>query len=303
MNQKFSYSVLIGTLILGLIVGIIRPLDFNNIKVLGLNNARKSESLLKANFFAEKEFYEGVLATENLKSSYNGEKVYGGVIPHHLLPGYILSDFFTKLAAQNPKKIIIIGPNHNEIGGVKPITSLANWQTQFGQLNSDYTSIASLADEGILVENNDVMLDEHSIGGILHYIKYYLPNTTIIPIILSGTNKEEDISALSSSLEKYIDEDTVIVASVDFSHYLSSPEAIESDEVTKKVLEEFDYEHLYRLNNDYMDSPPSIGLLLNLMEKKEAKKMNLLFNTNSGQLLGNDTIQTTSYFSIFFSKK
>ena len=294
--SKHSYVILTLVGVLGLLFVLI---SFREYKSRQINS---DQTYLKAKYFSDNDFYEGKIKAESVKSEYSGNKIYGGIIPHHLLPGYILSDFFTKLALQNPKRIILIGPNHYEIGGEKPITSIVNWETKFGKLDSDYESIDSLIKEGVLAQNDNVALSEHSIGGILHYIKYYIPDAKVVPVILSSATTPEEISSLSESIHKYIDDDTVVIASVDFSHYLSNPEAQINDKVTKKIMQLFDYENLYRLNNDYVDSPQSIGLLLNLMQRKDAENLEFLFNTNSGEILNNDTIQTTSYFSVFFTK-
>lgn len=302
MTKGKLILLIILALAVGVGVAFIFPLNIINFRVLGLNDSRDSNITLTANYFAEKEFYEGIIDANNKKSEFNGDGIYGGVVPHHLLPGYILSDFFEKLSKQNPKRIILVGPNHHEAGGIAPITSSANWKTQFGELKSDYPVVRDLIDKKVLVENDEVMVNEHSIGGILHYIKYYVPDSTVVPIILSSMTKPEEVSALAQEIEKYVDADTVVIASVDFSHYLNSKEAAEKDVVTRGIIEEFDYENLYRLDNDYVDSPNSIGLLLNLMQKVNAIKPNILFNTNSGILFDNDTIQTTSYFSIVFTR-
>ena len=302
MKINISPLILIGAVLSAVALGIFFPLNLSRYGVLGVSTSSNSTITLNANYFAEKEFYEGIINAEKLKSDYSNKKIKGGIIPHHLLPGYILTDFFKTLSSQNPKRIILIGPNHKEAGGSKPITSTANWKTQFGQLDSDYQNISDLINTNVLAENDSVTTDEHSIGGLLHYIKYYTPEAKIIPIIISSKTTPEEISTLAASLQNYIDEDTVVLASVDFSHYLSSTEAKEKDQISKKIIETFDYKNLYKLNNDYMDSPGSIGLLLNTMQNQDAKNIEILFNTNSGEILHDNTIQTTSYFSIVFNK-
>jgi len=117
---------------------------------------------------------------------------------------------------------------------------------------------------------------------------------------LSGGLTEYESEVLASSLSNFITKDIVVIASVDFSHYLTSAQAKEKDIITFQILKEFDYKRLYLLNNDYLDSPPSIGVLLMIMQKLETTKMDLLFHTNSGELQNDEYIQTTSYFSITY---
>jgi MEMO1 family protein len=94
--------------------------------------------------------------------------------------------------------------------------------------------------------------------------------------------------------------DTLILDSVDFSHYLTAAQAERNDKKTLDIMQRFDYPSLFTLNNDYVDSPPSIGVFLMAMQALGATDSTMLYNTNSGFLEGNDYIQTTSYFSIMY---
>ena len=97
-----------------------------------------------------------------------------------------------------------------------------------------------------------------------------------------------------------MNKETVLVAPVDFSHYLRNKEAQEKDNITLEVLKNYDYRQLFALNNNYIDSPPSIAVLLMVMQKLGTTQMDVLYHTNSGELQKDDYIETTSYFSITY---
>ena len=46
-------------------------------------------------------------------------------------------------------------------------------------------------------------------------------------------------------LKDYIDKDTVLIASVDFSHYLTGKEAEANDKISLNIIEDYNYEDLF----------------------------------------------------------
>ncbi len=252
-------------------------------------------------FFDQKLFDEGMVYVKNNPPKLSSiAPIHGGVIPHHVVAGYLISDFFERVKNQEIKTIVLIGPNHKEVGNGKVLSSLGAWETPFGKVETHGELIQKLANEDILQLNDEVLTQEHSVGGIMPYIKQYLPNTKVVPIILSGKLTAAETETLADTILQEANENTLIIASVDFSHYLSNREAQKKDGEMKKIMENFEITKVHKLNNDYLDSPPSIALMLHIIEKKYDKKFEILNNSNSGQLLRDDNIQTTSYFEIVF---
>ena len=266
---------------------------------LGIYNQTPSRQAHPNLFFDEKTFYEGVSQTKrnNRLSNYH---ISGGIIPHHLLPGFILTDFFNRLSMQKPKTIILVGPNHYEKGKYKILTSLYGWVTPFGIVNPNDTIINDLLAKRTMQIDEEVLPNDHSVAGMMPFIKYYLPDTTVVPILISNHTTYEEVKLLAENLKNYMNKETVLVAPVDFSHYLRNKEAQEKDNITLEVLKNYDYRQLFALNNNYIDSPPSIAVLLMVMQKLGTTQMDVLYHTNSGELQKDDYIETTSYFSITY---
>lgn len=228
------------------------------------------------------------------------QHIVGGIIPHHLLASELIADFFTQLTAQNPHTIILIGPNHFERGGFKVLTSLYGWDTPYGTLDANQDVIDNLVRQGLARVNEDVLEEEHSITAITPFIRYYLPESKIVPIVLSNTITKEGVEGLANTLVEIIDENTVVIAAVDFSHYLKLDAANVNDQYTLKIINNFDYTNLFGLGNDYLDSPPSIALLLATMKKTVHTNSKLLKHTNSAEILGDAFVETTSYVTMVF---
>lgn len=249
-------------------------------------------------FFDERSFSTSVnKAKNNQPLSYHA---VGGIVPHDLFASFVISDFFSRIKAQKPITIILLGPNHHERGNFKVLTSLYDWETPFGLLHPDTVVIDDLINNNLVLTDEKTLPDDQAISAILPFIKFYLPESKIVPLLLSGTMTQNVSEILANKLSSLVTKDVIIVASVDFSHYLNSNQAKTKDKETLKVMNEFDFRKLFLFGNDYLDSPPSIAVLLMVMQKMGTTKSDLLFHSNSGELQFDNIIQTTSYFEMVY---
>lgn len=269
-------------------------------KYLGLvttpSQKRPSHPLI---FYEEKSFFEGISKAAAIKKSPT-YKIIGGITPHHLAVGFILADFYDRLSWQKPTTIILLGPNHYEKGNFKVLTSLYSWQTPFGIVEPDDSIITALVQKDLAHVDEETVPNDHAVAGSMPFIKYYIPDAKVVPILLSGSMSEKESEVLATMLKDFVKENVVVVAPVDFSHYLTNQEAKEKDKTTLEVMKNFDYRQLFLMNNDYVDSPPSIGTILMLMHNVGTTHMDILYHSNSGEIQKNDSVSTTSYFSIAF---
>jgi AmmeMemoRadiSam system protein B len=228
--------------------------------------------------------------------------VRGGIVPHHTLPSFLLADFFKNLAEQHPRTIILIGPNHTDFGAAKALTSRADWQTPSGLLRADRAKVAVLMEAMGAGEDDAFLSREHSVAAIMPYIHRYLPETQVVPLVFKSGVTYEEAQRWGRFLADMSDEETVIVAAVDFSHYLTAQEAQVKDAVTEQLLKTYDSQVFFGLNNDYLDSPPSIAVLLEAMKARGTLHAELLEHTNSGFLENDERSGVTSYFVFTFSE-
>lgn len=260
----------------------------------------KPRGVHKVEFFDEKTFNESVKRARTSTKPFPYHAT-GGIIPHHLFAGFIIADFFDRLSSQKPTTIILLGPNHYEKGNFKALTSLYGWDTPFGIVTPDDSIINTLIDLNLVKADEETLPNDHSLSGIMPFIRYYLPDAKVVPILLSGGFTKDESEVLANSLSNFMTKEVIVIAPVDFSHYLTSSQAKEKDEATLQVIKDFNYRRLYLFDNDYLDSPPSIGTFLMIMQKIGITKMDVLYHTNSGELQNNEYIQTTSYFSVVYS--
>lgn len=308
MSKKLTGIVLILSLI-GLLrltqqVNIPTPNNPPNINLTDKTISTAPQDFLPAHpqrFFDPSTFYPGIEAAKATPDSFT-TPILGGVIPHHLLPSFIIADFFHRLSAQDPATIILIGPNHYEAGKYNILTSRDPWATPLGNLNVNEDIVNSLLSSHLAAVDEPVFDNEHSIGAEVAFIKYYMPQAKIVPIILKHEVTAAELDALSDQLAPLVTPSTVLVSSVDFSHYLTSPQAQLKDQETQNSIQTFNYQRILSYSHDHLDSPGSIVTLLKVMQKLGATNSYMLYHTNSGEILKQPFVSTTSYFCIAYFK-
>ncbi len=257
-------------------------------------------------FVAEQEFYALIADRQAVNQNNNNHvtgRIVSGVLPHHLVAGRLIADFMEVVAGQEPELVVLIGPNHNLRGG-KLISGLYAWQTPAGLVEVAEDIVRDLFAREIVVRDEETIGQEHSVGTLMPFIRHYLPQAKVVPVIVQGNVSLTEIEKLLEALEPYLDEygeKAVLLASVDFSHYLTRTEAQLKDQETLAVMRRFDYLTLFRMGDDHLDSPASLAAAFRWAEKNGIKEFRLLANTNSGIIMKNDVMETTSYFTLFFT--
>ncbi len=230
-------------------------------------------------------------------------RIAGGITPHHLLAAKMIAGFFRELSDDPPKTIVVIGPNHKRRGFGGLQTSSSDWATPFGRLEADGEIVKMLVEKLSASENDSIMQDEHSISALVPYIRYYMPDVRIVPILLHGNYTSADSLQLGKLLGKMSADDPgsiAIIASVDFSHYLDAGTAYKMDTITLEAIKNSDIQTISRMSNDNMDSPPSIITLLGAMGEAGAAGPEAAGHSNSSDIAGSGYDNTTSYFTMFF---
>ncbi|OGH94256.1 MAG: AmmeMemoRadiSam system protein B [Candidatus Magasanikbacteria bacterium RIFOXYD2_FULL_41_14] len=221
------------------------------------------------------------------------------VLPHHLVAGSYEIGMLEAVAKKiTPPVVVIISPNHFSTGHAQVITGLDAWQTPYGVLEIDNKIVKQLAADGASIDDT-ALKNEHGVGALVGIIKKIWPQTKLVPIITRAGREFNLMDDTASDLAKILPKNSLVLASVDFSHYL--PEFLSNwhDELSINVLETGDYNRLERLE---IDSQNSIRLLLKYNEIKNAQKFNLVFHTNSADIIKNpDLAETTSHVMGYFA--
>lgn len=256
---------------------------------------------IKHSIFDEQAFTQGITKAINKPYAFN-HKLFGAVTPHHMLASHLISGVFQELSLYPPKTIILVGPNHEDRGSHSVITVSSQWETAAGIIKPDTLFIEKLLDQGLAFEDEETMLSDHAVASLLPFLKHFLPNTAVVPLLLKASTTSQEIETLATVITQHSGDDTAIVISTDFSHYLPLSIAEQKDEEMRAIFVRKNIPEILSLNNDYLDSPPSLALLLLVMDKKQINNMIEFDHNNSGLLVPDTQGETTSYFTLGFYK-
>lgn len=295
-KNRFRLTALF-LIILGVSIYLCWPHD----KVVSDFSAEINEELpiiyMNDMFYADEVFRDGVRKAESTEPRGDVRSI---IVPHHLLASDIIADIIKRASGRNVKTIAIIGPNHENVGTNKIATVKARWQTPLGYVESDQEMVDKFVTEFDLKSDIEVFHREHSIGAMTAFIKYYFPETKILPIVFDSYADKEEAERVREWLSENLDEDSLLVTSVDFSHYLTKDEADLRDVETRDLIEKRDINAILKLSNtENVDSPVSLAISL-LYADKNGLETEILHNANSFDFSLIKPVETTSYFGIIF---
>lgn len=227
-----------------------------------------------------------------------GQRIPCGIVTHHFLASNIIVQYFQGVAASSsPKKIFIIGPDHFLHGTQNISLSDLPWQTPFGVLETDKKDVAALTQALNLTQDHEAFSNEHSIGILVPFVKYFFPNAKIVPILLRRGIGAKNLETLYQTLSNLSDKETHILLSSDFSHGKTSNEAIKEDVKSQNAIMKKEYDKVWDLDDDCR---PGLYLILKLAGNASPL---LVAHTNSAQIAKKEISNCTSYFTVFFLTK
>jgi AmmeMemoRadiSam system protein B len=257
-----------------------------------------SQSYNDCNFYDEKEFFS-TMPKEGETLQFENAK--GIICPHHLLASGLIHDVFKAVESNNYENVIIIGPDHNSKKGLQISLSINDWQTPFGMISSDAEYNGWLESYPYAEFDDTLMINEHSNAVLIPFVKYYFPEAKVNTIALPSTLTKEEAEDFGNFLYENVEsENTLLIASIDFSHYLLKEEADEMDMVTLEAIKHRDLERIARLDNDYLDSPQTLIAFLTYMNSSGCVDEKLIDHSNSHDIVPIGNQGTTSYLTYVF---
>jgi len=236
----------------------------------------------------------------------NKQDIVSGVVPHHLLAEEIIEDFFSYISSRGkPETIVILSPDHFQSGILMESNSfititLDSNDKEFNNLKVDTLLWVKLFKENKMALNNSAVIADHGITTLLPYIKKYFPETNILPILIPADITKEQVEQLVKTIDENTLLDTIVVASVDFSHYLPSRAADFHDTKSIRVLLNFEEENFKNIEVDCWQALYAARLFAKLQQKEAP---HIIAHKNSADFLNLELEETTSYFSVVFGEK
>lgn len=244
-------------------------------------------------FYDRANFYDAQSRVTALKPELGIRAV---VVPHHLLASRLVADALKRASGSKYRNIVIVGPNHDNRGLDLVASSAVSYETPFGSVESNEALVSQVRQLFGNRSDYTAFLPEHSVGAMVPTIATDFPQAKIVPIILSSKAGEPESEKLAEWLSE-LPVDTLVVFSVDFSHYLTQPEAEIKDKETAEAITASDIATISGWGNDHIDSPFTIVTMLKFASKIGAKA-SIVAHNNANDFLPLPDQSTTSYFEV-----
>jgi hypothetical protein len=256
------------------------------------------------------QFYEGTeeMLLRRLEESFTGEmgpgevpegnpgnkrRIKALIAPH---AGYVYSgmtaahSYLDLFKDGRPNHIVIIGPNHSGQGESVAVCN-DNWLTPLGEVEYDTNIVPE-----IIQRNKHASADciahssEHSIEVQLPFIQYIFDAPVSFVPICMGTQKYDACKSLGETIASIAeDDDILVIASSDFTHFESSESARKKDNQAMEFLEFLDPEGFLNFVTSHRVSicgAAPIATALVFAKELGAVDFNLLKYSNSGDVTG-----------------
>lgn len=243
-------------------------------------------------YFERKEDYDAFF-NQAVQPTIIDVPVRGIIAPHHLVVGNQLASLYSALSDQRPSVVVIIGPDHSGVGVSHVTTTDIGYDTPYGPLHADERLVERLMAVPFIELDQDAFIYEHSINSHTAFIRRMFGDVPILPIMIHGTTTMDEAEAVAAKLHAILPADALVIASVDFSHYVPQWVADFHDEVSASTVDAFDLHSLAKLE---VDSPVSLATLQMYLTMREARKIVYRDHTNSASATNApETIETTSH--------
>jgi len=222
------------------------------------------------------------------------------VVPHagYYYSGPVAAHAYNELADDGvPDTAVILGPNHTGYGHPVSVWVGAVWNTPFGEVEIN-EALARRLLGGVIEADETAHMHEHSVEVQLPWLQHLYESVRIVPIAMLAQDIET-ARAVGKAISRS-DDNLIIVASSDFTHYEPHNIAMERDGSVIEAIVNLDEEELYercqRLNCTMCGYGPVASVIMAAKEMG-AKRASLLKYATSGDTSG-DFSQVVGYGSI-----
>lgn len=256
-------------------------------------------------------YFDGVKLPNGVDAS---QSVTGLVVPHagHQYSGSCAAYGYSLIKGKTFKRVIIMGPSHRVGFSGVSVSKATHYETPLGKIPVDRTACDKLLQSKLFSYQPAADKNEHSVEIQLPFLQTVLADGyKIVPLVVGDVL---DYQATASVIKNIVDDDTLVIASSDFTHYGEDFGYVPFKDNIKDNLKKLDggaIEQIVNMSadgfNKYIKSTGAtvcgykpIALLLYILGNEP--KAALLNYYTSGDLSG-DYAHCVSYASIAFMKQ
>lgn len=241
-----------------------------------------------------------------IKLDFARKKIIGGIVPHagYIYSAYQAVHFFEILIASEQKfdTFIIINPDHSGYGNEINLDTNDAWETPFGlsEIDTEFNNLLNFN------KSEPAHKFEHSGEVMLPFLQYFLNyDFKIVPITMSVQNyyNAQLIANRINLARLKTNRNICIIASTDFSHYLSPEDGRKQDKKAIKKIISLNPEELINTVNKNRISMCGFGPVACLLEYANTvsakPKSELLKYGNSGDIYPSAKVVDYASFLIY----
>jgi len=235
----------------------------------------------------------------NLTDSY---KKIGGIISPHA--GYVYSGktaaaAYKTLIGKHYDNVIVLSPSHREYFGGISIYYGDAYKTPFGEIEVNKElreNIVNLSE--VIFSGEDGHRGEHALEVQLPFLQMTLGNFKLLPVVI-GDQSKMFVDELSNVLTNILDENTLLVASSDLSHFYNRHKARIKDGLVVEHINRYEFDELQSDLEKKKCEACGGGTIVSVMKtlrNRNYSHSKVLMQTDSGDVTG-DTSEVVGYLS------
>lgn len=173
-------------------------------------------------------------------------RVRAAIVPHAGFDysGPIAAHAYARIAAERPpESVLILGVDHHG-RGTGPVLSDRAWLTPLGPTPADHDLVRALAMPPVRIDE-DAQAEEHSIEVQLPFLEYVIPHPRFAALQVRFTSFDQLLEVAKVVRSAIQDRDVLLLASTDFSHYVSARTAERLDRLAIDAILARDARLLY----------------------------------------------------------
>jgi len=204
------------------------------------------ESVIAGSWYPddEEELSKEIESYLNNAGKSGGKKPLSIISPHagYIYSGQVAAYSYKQIEGKTYKRVIVIAPSHHyRIQGCALFDTGA-FSTPLGTIPVDEESCTKLVEsDSIFQREKAPHIEEHSVEIQLPFLQKVLGNFMLIPI-LCNENDIEVCRQIAKSIYGLMDDETLLIASTDLSHYYRQEEAKKLDSTLIENIKKVDAE-------------------------------------------------------------
>lgn len=220
------------------------------------------------------------------------EVIYPIIVPHFDTFEAQRQNYLKDLSQKiRPEKIILMSVDHYNYGRRNISAMTGTWRLKTGDIQLEQGVFAKLVASSAVYNDENAFITEHGIKNVVPDLVAYFPDIDILPIMVKDSASRVELDNLYQGIWDNCQANCLVVGSVDFSHYNPRSLAQIHDTYAIKALNSLSETQVSRAETD---SPNILSLLVRLANSQGARGFRVAFNGNSGAMMQDDSIETTS---------